>query len=358
MLIETRKNFSMMKKKELIEYLCKYDIINQDILQKMKRKQLYTMVKIVTSKQFDEYSEHAQRCIPYLVSHGHNKKTILELTSEEIGKFLIEEDSAKESMSALDDIENKDNTDNNIEVIKCDKSSIYYMKQNGEEDIKPCDSEWTKFVLSHFSEDEKEGENPRVEGLRRVSELLIGEIIEEGCDLISPPTFDNGMRACVKAWVVFLVRNKNGKIYTEHTKKVEALADCCPDNSFDDDSLKISFSKFPTALAETRAKGRVFRSALKLKRIVCAEETNKISKIQNEGTDEESIQVGAMTNIRLLTDRYNVSIPKLLKYLELQEGDSPSDLKQLKQTEALIVQKHLSSLGNGNVPDQIKRNIQ
>jgi len=108
----------------------------------------------------------------------------------------------------------------------------------------PSDPEWTQYVLGKFLPDEVDGQNPRVEGLRRVSSELVGELVEEGCDLVSAPCEANGYRACVKAWAIFLTNG--GK-----EKRFEALADAHPDNCIDD------YVTYLVAMADTRAKGRV-----------------------------------------------------------------------------------------------------
>ena len=51
---------------------------------------------------------------------------------------------------------------------------------------------WAQYVLGQFADDELEEQNPRVEGLRRVAELLLGEIVEEECDLVQAPTRPTG----------------------------------------------------------------------------------------------------------------------------------------------------------------------
>jgi len=119
-----------------------------------------------------------------------------------------------------------------------------------------CDKEWTQYVLGKFLDDELDGENPRVDGLRRVAQDVIGTIVEEGCDLVACPTVENGMRACVKAWVVF-----------ENGQRFEALADASPVNITGEE-----YVIYLTAMADTRAKGRCLRNALGLKRVVAAEE--------------------------------------------------------------------------------------
>jgi len=129
------------------------------------------------------------------------------------------------------------------------------------------DQGWTQYVLGRFFDEELDGQNPRVEGLRRVASLLVGDIVEEGCELIQGPCSDNGYRACAKAWAVFdTIRGK---------KRFEALADACPENCSE------GYTTYITAIADTRAKGRVYRNALYLHRVVAAEELSEFTNTQS-----------------------------------------------------------------------------
>lgn len=201
----------------------------------------------------------------------------------------------------------------------------------------PTMPEWASFVMGQFKDDELEGENPKVDGLRRVAEKLVGTIVEEGCDLISAPTIENQNRACVKAWVVF----QSGQT----KKRFEGLADVYEGN------CDGSFARFPTSTAESRAKGRCFRAALKLRRVLAAEEvTGAVPLAGAQGG--EAINPGQVSIIQIMADRLRVSIPALLKHLEIGK----TDLNALTSTEALLVVKNLNTLQEtGHVPASLMR---
>jgi len=194
------------------------------------------------------------------------------------------------------------------------------------------DPEWTQYVLGQFLDDEVDGENPRVEGLRRVADKLIGPIVEEGCDLIDPPNTNNDMRACVRAWVLF----SNGV-------RFEALADASPYNVSGD------FVNYLVAMADTRAKGRCYRNALKLKRVVSAEEVGAVALTQ-EST--KAIHTGQITAIRQLCNRNEINVYKLL---DLMQIDHDGDLRSIDSGQALeILQKLHEMERNKNIPNNIK----
>jgi len=197
------------------------------------------------------------------------------------------------------------------------------------------DPEWTQYVLGLFMDDEVDGKNPRVEGLRRVSEILVGELIEEGCDLISAPTESNRFRACVKAWGVF------APAYGPN-KRFEALADATIDNCFED------YATFLVAMADTRAKGRMFRNALGLRRVVAAEEINKTFAITSEIQPGGNIHVGQITVMRMMAEQHGFSIPAVLDKIgieyEVNEKTGDANLKTLDYEQATLVVKHMREM--------------
>ncbi len=204
-------------------------------------------------------------------------------------------------------------------------------------EITPSSPAWAQYVLAKFEDEEMDGENPRLEGLRRVTELMVGEIIEEDCELVSSPTMENDMRACAKATVTVKCHD------TGQVKKFSSLADACREN------CQQEFDRFPTAMADTRAKGRCFRTALKLRRVIAAEESGGDISLNESSYGSKNIQTGQVTAITIQSDRLKVSIPKLLAMLKL-----PSDPCALTRDQALVVIKNLNSMTTG-VPKGLER---
>jgi hypothetical protein len=199
----------------------------------------------------------------------------------------------------------------------------------------PSDKGWTQYVLGKFMDDEVDGQNPRVEGLRRVAGELIGEVIEEGCDLVAPPSEENRFRACVKAWAVFLT--DEGR-----EKRFEALADAHSDNCFE------SYATYLVAMADTRAKGRVFRNALMLRRVVAAEEVNKTMATSEDIQQGGSIHTGQLTMIRIMAERNKFSVSDILDKLsiahEVNDKTGDVNLKELSYEDALNVAKTMREM--------------
>ncbi len=195
----------------------------------------------------------------------------------------------------------------------------------------PNDKGWTQYVLGHFLEDEVDGVNPRVEGLRRIASLLVGPIVEEGCDLVAAPDQNNGFRACVKAWFIF----NTG----EGTKRFEALADANSDNCME------GYATYLVAMADTRAKGRVLRNALLLRRVVAAEEVSKTMATSADIQQGGSIHTGQIAIIHMMSDRHNFDIKEILNRLnithELNDRTGEPKLQLLSYEESLDVSKEM-----------------
>lgn len=194
--------------------------------------------------------------------------------------------------------------------------------------------EWTQYILGMFMPDELDNGNPRVEGLRRVSGLVLGDLVEEGCDLVSPPSNDNNFRACVKAWGVFV--DHNGI-----RRRFEAIADANENNCTED------FQTYIVAMADTRAKGRMFRNALCLRRVVAAEEINKSMFSSSDIQEGGHIHEGQISMIRILTDRMGLPLSRVLSHLEIAssyKADGDVDLKKLSYDDAVKVAKFLNEI--------------
>jgi len=270
-----------------------------------------------------------------LLSMGYKADDLVGKRRPELKELYVNEPIGQQAEMALESAE--ENSEDSV-----------ILQQNNESELPtptPDSPEWTQFVLGQFQDDELDGENPRVEGLRRVAESLVGYIVEEGCDLISSPAMENGMKACAKAWVIF--ETSSGRF-----KRFEALADASPDNVTGD------FRIYLCSMADTRAKGRCYRNALKLRRVVAAEEVRGSKDfVEEDSQTTTAIQTGQITGIRMIADRLNVSIAKTLSLLEIDcqiLASGGIDLKKLTKDEAIIVLKKLNDF---QVADEVPENV-
>lgn len=169
--------------------------------------------------------------------------------------------------------------------------------------------EWHEYAMGLFAADELIDGHPLVSGLRRVAELVIGQIIFSGPTQVFPvQTPDHHGRATV----VFTVTFANGSTYAE-------VADAWEGNTDD------TFCAYAVAIASTRAEARALRKALKIKSVAAEELTKKdtakivrdISKQKTSSTgdyDEQGRMSDAQYNfIDIKCKQLNINGSKLFK---------------------------------------------
>jgi len=152
----------------------------------------------------------------------------------------------------------------------------------------PTSPEWNDHVLSLFTDGELYEGRPLCAGLRRVAELLLGRIVSSRpTQVFAPQGGDEIGRATVVWEIVF----EDGSLFSD-------VADCWEGNTDD------AFCVFNTATAATRAEGRAFRKALRLKTVAAEEMTKKntasivrsISQTKQVATEGEYDDSSRMTD--------------------------------------------------------------
>lgn len=171
------------------------------------------------------------------------------------------------------------------------------------------DPGWTEFVLSLMTEKEKYDGNPKVAGLRRMVETLIGPIINMGTDFteqeIKRIYSKQGGSECTEIFYNTIAK---------HVFQVKLPDEKCTIVSFcgsADSSIRnteANFSRFGTAIAETRAKGRAYINALGLQ-CVSSEELND-NPADKLDILKEKIKDTQISAIDVMCKRCNVNVKK------------------------------------------------
>jgi hypothetical protein len=134
------------------------------------------------------------------------------------------------------------------------------------EEIVPDSSspEWNTYVLGLFRENELFEKNPKVNGLRRVVELLVGKIISSRAIVYQTPDPQFATRTTATVAHEIQVLDSDGQVltYTE-------VSDAARFNTDDEYSLHLS------AIASTRAEARALRKLLKIDAVAAEELTRK-----------------------------------------------------------------------------------
>jgi hypothetical protein len=130
---------------------------------------------------------------------------------------------------------------------------------------RPSDPEWTDYVLSALTDDEKikdknnpGKEYPTTDGLRRLVEKFVGTIVTSRTQIHQMPSPDNERRATVTVEVEIIPRDRYTLTRTS-LLTFEGAADVYSGNSV------IPFCNHPVATAETKSEGRAYKKALKIK---------------------------------------------------------------------------------------------
>jgi len=203
---------------------------------------------------------------------------------------------------AKNSVSKKDTAETNTENVSTTEVNTVATKPN------PNDLLWTDYVLGLLSEDEKIADNPTTDGLRRIFEIALDCcVIEARSDVVQTPEPNNEKRATVVHTISYILKNLDTDDDALKYRSVSGAADVYWGNC---DKI---YRNHPVAVAETRAEGRALRRALKLRKVVAAEE---LSKDIDDHPDADSVQ--KITNnqinfIDTLSSRLDINVIKLLE---------------------------------------------
>lgn len=206
---------------------------------------------------------------------------------------------------------------------------------------KPTQSDvgWTDYVLSFLTEDELIKGNPTTDGLRRVFEKVLEcKIVNCETNVQQCPTPENSQRATVVVSLTY--QFADGRV-----SMIDGASDAFWGNT---DKL---FRNHPVAVAETKAEGRALRRALRLRKVVTADEiVEDVVEIDGETVDRiSSSQIAFINNLSLKTD---VNTTALLDSMGLGEYNT----KKISHKDAVAVVRKLSEFQRdlAGVPDNLK----
>jgi hypothetical protein len=111
------------------------------------------------------------------------------------------------------------------------------------------------------------------------------------------------------------------------------------------------FRNHPVAVAETKAEGRALRRALKLRKVITADEiAEDVEEINGENADRiESSQINFIDNLSVKTD---VNTIALLDFM----GIASDNIKKISHKEAVSVVRKLSEFQRdlSNIPENLR----
>jgi hypothetical protein len=163
--------------------------------------------------------------------------------------------------------------------------------------------EWDSYVMGLFHESELIDGNPRVHGLRRVAELLIGEIVSSRpVTVMITPQGVKMDKSTVVYEVQFQTSNGN-KTYAD-------VADTWEGNTDD------MFAVHGTATASTKAEARALRKALKIKAVaaeeLCKKDVAKYLSEQTQSDDVKRISKDQVNFIEMKCKKLDIDVIKFI----------------------------------------------
>lgn len=212
--------------------------------------------------------------------------------------------------------------------------------------LTPNDLEWSDYVLGLLSDDEKIDGNPTTDGLRRIFETALKcSVIQSTSDVVQSPDPSNEKRATVVHTIAYALNPTSpDRDDLNSVRTVSGSADVYWGNC---DKV---YRNHPVAVAETRAEGRALRRALKLRKVVAAEEI-----AANVEDDVSADSVGKISNnqinfIDTMSKRLNIDVIKLLLEMSFDKN-----IKNLSHDSAVSIIRELSKYQQNvdNIPTNL-----
>ena len=237
-------------------------------------------------------------------------------------------------------------------VSKAEAKVVDVSEESKEQGPTPQDENWQEYVLGQLREDEvvtnEKGEKrPRINGLRRLTEKLIGPVISSMSKVVKSPSPDS-LSATVEHTIT--IRRKGVKsfsLFDSNCITITDVADVSPLNTDDD------FVRFSASVAATRAEARCYRKALYLYNTPAEEEmTNKTaSSVGMDWKPDDMISSAQVNGIDVLCKRLNINVEAFLKMGETEYAS----VTLIPKTVASKMLSYLNSLQQGKtIPEEIK----
>lgn len=195
------------------------------------------------------------------------------------------------------------------------------------------DLEWTDHVLGLLSEDEKIAGNPTTDGLRRIFEMALKcKLLSSTSQVVQSPDPNNEKRATVVHSLTFHLKDPDESHPEFNIVSVDGAADVYWGNC---DKV---YRNHPVAVAETRAEGRALRRALRLRKVVAAEEIAKDIEDNPDGGTVSKISHNQINFIDVMAKRLNINAESLMKALAI----SAPSVDNISHDDAVVLIKELS----------------
>ena len=199
--------------------------------------------------------------------------------------------------------------------------------------------EWSDYVMTHFQDDEMDNGHPTCDGLRRVTELLIGPIVGRKVNVIQAPSKNNYGTSTVCCTVTVMNNMPNHILYQQIIHEEDA-ADVNKYNTQE------PYHMHATATATTRAEARALRKILRLRTVIAAEELADDGVISDYGDiwkPDDQIDEEQISLLDVVSERCDVNV---LDYVNSGEKQY-KNIKEVSKTKASEMIQHLNKIQQG-----------
>jgi hypothetical protein len=211
----------------------------------------------------------------------------------------------------------------------------------------PHDLEWTDYVLTLLSDDEKIAGNPTTDGLRRIFEVALNcRLMSSTSTVAQSPSPDNEKRATVVHSLTYRLNPDKPDPEGFNIQTVDGSADVYWGNC---DKI---YRNHPVAVAETRAEGRALRRALKLRKVVAAEEISSTIEDDPDGDTVSKITSNQINFIDVIAKRIDINPLRVVASLGIEE----KNIKNIDYSHGISIIRELSKLQQNldTIPSELK----
>jgi hypothetical protein len=207
------------------------------------------------------------------------------------------------------------------------------------------DIEWTDYVLSLLTDDEKIMGNPTTDGLRRIFEKALKcTITEARSEIVQTPSIENEKRATATHSIIYVMNDEPNDSATKY-RAISGSADVYWGNC---DKI---YRNHPVAVAETRAEGRALRRALRLRKVVAAEEIAKDIEDHPDHDTINKITNNQINFIDVLSKRMDINVTKLIEKL----APGTKNVYNIQYNDAVNIVQNLTGFQqSNNIPEELK----
>tara|TARA_E500000331_G_scaffold355364_1_gene410643 strand:- start:4973 stop:5911 length:939 start_codon:yes stop_codon:yes gene_type:complete len=270
--------------------------------------------------------------------HGYEDVSVKDVREELRNMGVEDEDTLSQSKKTLvslllktkedDDILFEDEDSQEIDILGAvDSDSL-----SGDDTlIQPAfnSESWSEWVVSQFADDELENGAPTCDGLRRVTENVLGPIEKVEIIKNDTPNVNNKGNATVVVGVTISNVILEGHPRYGSYIYVEDLADANKLNTPEE------IFKHPSATAGTRAESRVYRKMLRLRKVLTAEELASNTHTEEDWAPSTPITEQQITVIDMLCQRTNMDVTDFIncgdsKYVCVEQVSEQSAQKMLQ----------------------------